>query len=153
MAWIITFLIENSFPKNSEPVIGKNCLVEYNRACLLSLSLSLSPTSGYSTLFFINNLKGKTYLPNLQIKMLREIYNGTNDRNNVWNDRARTNGSKRIWHLIEIHMYLHLNSKIKYTSRKEGTSALIAYHTKNIFFISINPQIIICWQVDRLLKS
>lgn len=43
--------------------------------------------------------------------MLRDIYNGTNDKNNVWNDWARTNGSKRIWHLIEIHMYLHLDSK------------------------------------------
>lgn len=66
--------------------------------------------------------------------MLREIYNGTNDRNNVWNDWARTNGSKRIWHLIEIHTYLHLDSKIKYTIRKEGASALIAHHTKKFFY-------------------
>lgn len=35
---------------------------------------SLSPSSGYSTLLFISNLKDKTYLPNLQITQCRERY-------------------------------------------------------------------------------
>lgn len=109
---------------------------------LLALAPSLSPISWYSTLFFINNLNDKE---DISIKfanntMPREIDNGTNDRNNVWNDWARTNGSKRrIWHLIEIHKYRCLDSKtqLKMSStqlERRGCCLNSTSYEKNIWF-------------------
>lgn len=78
MDCIIKYLkfTEPSFPKNFKPVSLAKELSSGTLSGLLALvpSLSLSPSSGHSTLFFISHLKDKTYLPSLQITQYRERY-------------------------------------------------------------------------------